>query len=119
MAVERTIEPQVLETGEPTPPGIVGRGGERWSWKTNAAFLAIGLPLIAFSTLSGVYGAGEISKLSLEALQAVNAIPPLTEFQVNHLSQLTSPIGTVTGFIGGFVLTKMAVIDAPRLLRGQ
>lgn len=107
--IDRAVEQQQgIEPGQTIPPKIVtGKGLEKWGWKRISAFMAIGLPLTAFSTFSRGYGAGEITKLSLEALQTVNAVPALTEFQVQKLSSMVSPVGVVTGFIGGFVLTKM------------
>ncbi len=119
MRTERSAERQVLEVNQPIFQISGAEGVDRWNWRRNVPFLAIGIPLTAFSVLSSTYGVSEISKLILENIQLVNVIPPLTEIQINDFSQLAASLGTVTGFIGGFALTKMIIVDAPRIFRGQ
>lgn len=108
-----------LEPGQPVQQNvIIDRVRERWGWGHLSAYTALALPLVAFTTLSGTYGATEFTKLTMEILQDMNSIPTLTQLQLETYSSILSPVGTASGFIGGFVLSKMLYLDLPRLLRG-
>lgn len=87
------------------------------SWKQEAAYFCIGIPIICFSTLSGVVGGAEISRFALEELQATKIIRPLTENQVRLLTDVSRVIPGASGFIGGFVMTKGLIESRGNLRR--